>query len=242
MFKKIRNNKKWLLFGALGIVIVIIIIILFLNKDKFVGISRNSDGEKFKNEYEELNDKMNEDGNTYPKVNLSSNNMMKYSSIEEILDIFDNQKSAVIYFGFPTCLYCRSAIEVLCDVASKTDLDAIYYLDAEEVWDVISLDENNDIVTEKEANPKYDRLLEILGEELTEEYNLVSEDDSVIETGERRLYTPLVVFVSHGLVVSYNKGTLFSQVSSYNELDESQKRGLAEIYRYGINDVLEIQE
>ena len=43
----------------------------------------------------------------------------------------------------------------------------------------------------------------------------------------------------NGNVVSYNKGTLFSQEDPYVELDDYQVEGLSEIYRYGINDVLD---
>ena len=45
--------------------------------------------------------------------------------------------------------------------------------------------------------------------------------------------------MADGQIVSYNKGTLFSQEDPYTELDASQIQGLSEIYRYGIRDVLE---
>jgi len=50
---------------------------------------------------------------------------------------------------------------------------------------------------------------------------------------------PLVIFVANGRVVSYNKGTLFSQEDPYTELDKSQVEGLSEIYKYGIRDVVD---
>ncbi len=244
-FKKIMNNRKILLI-ILGVVVLVIIVsavLLFVFRDKgLFSATTNPDGEKFKTEYESLNGQKTEDGNTYPEVNLPSNNIVKYTDIDEVLKIFEERKNAVIYFGFPSCLYCRSAIEVLCDAASGTDLDAIYYLDAEDIWDVKKLDENNNVVTEKEANAKYSKLLEVLGDKFTEDYVLTSSNGEEISTGEKRLYTPLVIFVSHGLVVSYNKGTLFSQESAYTRLDKDQVAGLKEIYKYGIYDVLEIPQ
>ena len=70
-------------------------------------------------------------------------------------------------------------------------------------------------------------MLNVLGDEFIDTSN-----------GERKVYSPLVIFVADGKIVSYNKGTLFSQEDPYNELDASQIQGLSEIYRYGIRDVL----
>ena len=49
----------------------------------------------------------------------------------------------------------------------------------------------------------------------------------------------LVMFIVNGNIVSYNKGTLFSQTDPFVMLDSSQAMGLSEIYQYGINDVIE---
>ena len=51
-------------------------------------------------------------------------------------------------------------------------------------------------------------------------------------------FVPLVIFVVDGNIVSYNKGTIFSQDDPYKELNKSQIQGLSEIYKYGINDVV----
>lgn len=209
LWKFIKKRKK--LFLIIGIIIGIIILLtvvimsLLFRSGELFAITKNPDGEKFKEEYEKLNDVPSEEGKTYPKVEISSNNIMKYTDIEEVLNIFKEHKNAVIYFGYSTCLYCRSAINVLLDVASTTDLDTIYYLDV------------------SSEDSKYSELLNVLGEEL-------------IEDGD--VYVPLVIFVVDGTVVSYNKGTLFSQDDPYIEMDEFQVKGLSEIYYYGINDVL----
>ena len=48
-----------------------------------------------------------------------------------------------------------------------------------------------------------------------------------------------MIFVVNGDIVSYNKGTLFSQEDPYDELDDFQVNGLSEIYNYGTMDVLD---
>lgn len=211
--KELVKNKKMLVLivGAIvALVVIVIVLFMLFGKNGLIGGITNPDGEKFKDEYEQLNNQLTEDGKNYPEVKLPSNNVIKYSSTTEVLNILENDGDAVVYFGYPTCLYCRSAIEVLCDVAKDTKLDAIYYVDVEEK------DEN------------YSKLVEALGEEFV-----------VDNEGTKELYAPLVIFVAYGNVVSYNRGTLFSQEDPYTELDYYQVEGLSEIYGYGIRDVLE---
>jgi predicted bacteriocin transport accessory protein len=120
--------------------------------------------------------------------------------------MFENKKSAVIYFGYSKCAYCRSAVSVLIDAAMLSRLEEIYYLDTEKLND-------------NELNKLYD----VLGDEIVM-------DDS----NNKSLDVPLVVFLSNGNIVGYHKGTIFSQYSAYQKLDESQENGLKEIYRFGI--------
>ena len=206
MFKDLFNNWKKLLLVLVCSLIVIVslvyVIMGFINNN-------SSDSNKFEDEYEELNNVATEDGKKYPRVDISSDNKMKYVTYDEVLDVFKNNEDAVIYFGYAKCLYCRTAVQVLVDTAKDTELEEIYYLDVE------SKDE------------KYNELLNALGT------NFI-----VDENGEKLIYSPLVVFVVNGQIVSHNKGTLFSQEDPYVELDKYQVDGLSEIYGYGINDVL----
>ena len=206
MLKNLSKKSKILTILAVFLIILIgIVIIIALSPEKV----DNGEGLEIKNEFEKLNSKVSEDGKEYPEVNIPSNNILKYTTIDEVLNILNNWEDAVIYFGNPTCIYCRSAIEVLVDTSKNTELDVIYYL---------NVDENN---------AKYNELVTSLGEELTYK-----------ENNTNKVYTPLVVFITDGKVVSYNKGTLFSHEDPYKELNESQKQGLSEIYKYGINDVV----
>lgn len=213
MFSNLLKDKKklcMLIGGILLIFILIFIVLFFLVNNKLLVKVNNSDGAQIAREYESLNDKISEDGKKYPIVDISSDNVMKYSNLDEILEIFESNGDAVVYFGYATCVYCRTAVQVLCDTAKNTELDVIYYLDVEE------------------KGGRYDELLNVLGDELV---------DSI--DGVRKITSPLVIFVANGKVVSYNKGTLFSQEDPYIVLDNSQISGLSEIYKYGINDVLE---
>ena len=203
-------NSKYRMYYLVGGIVVIVLVIIFGTYLLTTTVFKKSDNDKIVDQYEKLNNMASEDGKKYPRVNISDYDNMKYISIDGVLDIFNNNKDAVIYFGYPTCLYCRTAIQVLVDTAKKTELDTLYYLDVENKGD------------------KYNDLLNAVGE------NFIN-----TENGVREIYSPLVIFVAKGKIVSYNKGTLFSQEDPYKELDKSQIDGLSEIYRYGIRDVVE---
>lgn len=137
-FNKVKtfflNNKKIVLIGGVILIVIIVAIILLtiFGKNNIFGFVSNPEAQKFANEYEKLNDKTTEDGKKYPQVNIGNNNVFKYSTLEEILNVFNNKGDAVIYFGYAECLYCRNAVQVLYDTAADTNLDAIYYLNVEE--------------------------------------------------------------------------------------------------------------
>lgn len=210
MIKKILNNKKLLLTIAILLIVAIIVFCaLLLNEKKLVINIINQDGIQIQNEFEVLNDTNDDEGRKYPEVDIPKDNILEYTTISEVLNIFNSKDDAVIYFGYPSCAYCRNAIQVLVDTAKKTELDVLYYLNIDE------------------DDKSYDELMTALG------------SDFIIETeGSRKVYMPLVIFIVDGDIVSYNKGTLFSQEDPYVPLDDSQVEGLSEIYRYGINDVV----
>lgn len=204
MTKRMEKKQILLISIPLLILLVVIISIIILNKDIILGNQVNSDGNKIKEEYEKLNGKKNEDGKEYPEVKISKKNLLKYITNEEIINIINNKKDAVVYFGSPSCIYCRSAIEVLSNTASETNLDEMLYFDIDK-------------------STASDELINLLGDNLT-----INES----------IYPSLVIFIIDGDIVSYNKDTVYSQKDPYIKLNESQIKGLSEIYRYGINDVI----
>ena len=201
-----EKNKKLclLILGVVGIILAIIFgsyFIVMLGSDNL---------DKIAKEYEELNNVVTTDGKKYPTVNISDYEKIEYINTDELVDIFETEGDAVVYFGYPTCLYCRTAIQILVNNAKNTELDVLYYYDVE--------DKNNDDT----------KLYSFIGDEIINNVD-----------GKKGIYSPLVIFVADGRIVSYNKGTLFSQEDPYQELDRSQIEGLGEIYKYGIMDVLE---
>lgn len=156
-----------------------------------------SDGEKFKAEYEALN-------NENVNINISKNNPIKYVTLDEVFDIIQN-KTGVIYFGFPGCPWCRNMIPVLFEAAKNNNIDTIYYFNPRNV--------------KKSDNDEYNKLKEILNEYLSED-----------ENGQKVLYVPDVYFIKDGKIVGHHLGTVDSQADPTISLTEEEKNELLDIF------------
>ena len=156
-----------------------------------------SDGEKFKAEYEALN-------NENININISKNNPIKYVTLDEVFDIIQN-KTGVIYFGFPGCPWCRNMIPVLFEAAKNNNIDTIYYFNPRNV--------------KKSDNDEYNKLKEILNEYLSED-----------ENGQKVLYVPDIYFIKDGKIVGHHLGTVDSQEEPTISLTEEEKNELLDIF------------
>lgn len=156
-----------------------------------------SDGEKFKAEYEALN-------NENVNINISKNNPIKYVTLDEVFDIIQN-KTGVIYFGFPGCPWCRNMIPFLFEAAKNNNIDTIYYFNPRNV--------------KKSDNDEYNKLKEILNEYLSED-----------ENGQKVLYVPDVYFIKDGKIVGHHLGTVDSQADPTISLTEEEKNELLDIF------------
>ena len=185
----------------------------------------SQDALNFEKEYEKLNNRVNSNNNkVYPTVDISSDNPIKYSSYDEIFQILESG-TGVIYLGFPECPWCRNLVPVLLSAAKEVELDTLYYLNISEDRDLLLLDENKDIITEKEGNKKYFELVSKL-DQILDEYILTANDGSEVKTGEKRIYLPLVIFVKNGEIVGYHDGTVESQEDPYVALTDRENEEL----------------
>lgn len=213
-------NKK---DKVVGIVIVVVMIATLgilgtyfqLNK-RDVKIEK-TDAVKFKEEYESYNDKENDNKKKYQTLDIARKNVIEYADYEKVFDALDNE-TAVIYFGFPTCPWCRTLVPSLLRAADEAGIEKIYYLNNKDSRDEKKL-EKKKIVTEKEGTDDYYKLLEKLDEFLGEYEGL--KDKKI-----KRLYFPTVVFVKEGKVVDIHIGTLDSQEDGYQALTEKEQEEL----------------
>ena len=216
------------------IYIFIVVFLIFVSTGCFE--KKNTDALKFKEEYESLNGEKNQQGKIYPKVDISKDNPIKYSSIEKIVKIIE-KGTGVIYFGFPKCPWCRSAVPALLNAAVESGIDTIYYLNVTDVRDSKVVDANGKIVTEKEGSKEYPKLLKALDKYL-DEYVVEDANGKKYKTGEKRIYVPLVVFVRNGKVIGTHLDTVKSQKDPYKGLTEEQSEELSLIYYKYMNKML----
>ncbi len=213
-----------------GSMIVIIIVFLF---SIFMGYryfedkkeTTSKDAVTFKKEYEALNNRVNPNNNKlYPEVSISNDNPVKYSSYDEIFEVLKSG-TGVIYFGFPECPWCRNLVPVMLSAAKEVEIDTIYYLNIKDDRDVLMLNENGDIITEKEGNKKYFELVEKL-DSILDDYILTYNDGKSVSTGEKRIYTPLLIFVKNGKIIAHHTDTVDSQTNPYVALNDRQSEEL----------------
>ena len=99
--------------GLLGIVVLILSICAFFAYQKEEQTPDLTDAEKIAEEYKVLNNEINEQNNlAYPIVELSNENPFVYASEEEVIRVL-KEGTGVIYFGFPSCPWCRTLLPVL---------------------------------------------------------------------------------------------------------------------------------
>lgn len=215
----------------------ILLFIVVLCVFSLVGCSKKDDyASKFKEEYESYNGKQTSSGKDYLKVEIPEENVIVYSSITEVLDIIKN-KSGVIYFGFPTCPWCRNMVVPLLEAADSTSLDKIYYLNMYEERDTIKY-VDGEFITEKEASEGYYDLVNALSS-ILDDYIVKDSDGIEHNTSKKRIYVPLVVFIKDGEIVDYHANTVDSQVDPYVKLNDEEHESLYNIYLNGIHKVLD---
>ena len=218
-----KRNK--IILGAIIILTIIVISICIYSIINNNHINK-SDANKFRTEYMELNDKINEDnGQAYPIVNISADNTVKYIKPKESVKML-KEDSGIIYFGYNTCPWCRSLVSILTEVASEKK-EKVYYVDIADIRSTFTVD-NGKLTKNKKGTKDYYNILKELDNYL-EEYFLEDEDGNKYDTKEKRLYAPTIVAVSGGNVTGVHIGTVSSQKNGYDKLTEDEIKELENI-------------
>lgn len=204
------EKKKWLFYGLGVLIIVIMIGIVYFIDIKIDEKKDEKVHTTFKEEYESYNDIKNDNGDVI-EVSIPSNNTIQEVADKEIISVLE-EKTGIVYFGFPTCPWCRNIIGILTELANEKNIP-IYYFNPQNI-------RNDD-------NDTYQKLLKRL--------------DSYLETddnGKKVLYVPDVYFIKDGKIVGHHLGSLDSQTDPYEKLNESQEKELKELYQKYIDEIV----
>jgi len=232
--------KKKILFVAL----LLVSIISFTGCDKKKSDDNKkkvNDAERFKEEYESINNIENGKGRKYRKLEISSNNPIIYKSAKDIVKMIDNEETFIVYFGFETCPWCRSIISSLLQAAKDNGIDNIYYVNVKNIRDELEI-KNDKVVIKTKGMDAYYELLDRL-DNVLKKYELTvttkdedgDEKEKTYDTNEKRIYAPNIVAVVKGepkklttgisedLKDPYSKLTEEIQEDSYKQIDKVLK-------------------
>lgn len=212
-----KDNKLFMI-----IVTVLAAIVLVLNIQKVISNNSQTDGIKFKEEYEKLNGKKNDQGKKYREITIDSKNKMVYKTTEEVLNLIDKKKSFVLYFGFDTCPWCRSVLPTLASISKELNQE-VYYIDVKDIRDTFELDDDNKPKLVKKGSKDYSKLLEKL-EPVLEDYTLTDSDNNEIKVGEKRIYAPSIVSVIDGKAKELTTGISDKQTDGYMKLTKEMEK------------------
>lgn len=189
--------KKKSIVMILGIVAILIGFVGCENRVDEVATNIPED-ELFKVEHEELNGVPHPDNpdRIFIDMSISENNPFIYAEYDEIIELLEGG-TGIIYFGFPTCPWCRNLVPVLTDAAVDFGVEEILYRNVLNDRNVLEL-EDDEIIEVSAGYPGYYEVLEILGDHVPAYTGL--EDDSI-----KRITAPTVVFVQDGQVIGYHE-------------------------------------
>lgn len=225
-----KYTKKILL--CVLVMITVVFLTGCVNNDEVT-----TDAKKFKEEYESVNGQEVKSNTTARELTISDDNPFVYATAEEIVEMIDNEETFAVYFGFSTCPWCRSMVEVMIEVAEDIGLDTIYYVDVKDIRNVLEV-VDGEVTTKTEGSDGYMDLLDRLDAVLAD-YTLTDEDDEEVDTHMKRIYAPNVVSVINGKSEKMTTGTSEKLENPYDELTDEIKKESYEMLECTLNCVVE---
>lgn len=206
-----------------------IIIFLLLTTIILVGCSKNeqiSDSLRFKQEYEQFNGKQNDEGIDYATVEISEDCKVKYMQKDKITEVLTNG-SHVVYFGWPTCPYCRIVVPILLDTIDEYSGISMYYYNIKDLRQAYSDDPNS------EDGLLYSEICQIISFSDIDLSGLDTFNDGTLKLAASSIY-----YIKDGQIIGYHRGTVDSHLNIYEPLEEEQKEELTNIYRSYLNEMI----
>jgi len=145
-----------------------------------------------------MNGKENADGETYMNLSVDTDNPFIVSTDSDIIAAIDEGYTGYIYFGYPTCPYCRNTVPVLMDEFKKNEIRRVLYCNLKKYNYQYKYDTDVGIIETQHGSESYDMLLDIL-HEYTSPKVVKDVDGNTIQTGRNTLYVPAIVRFENGV-------------------------------------------
>ena len=204
-------------FISIFLIVIISLVVVGCSKEK-------TDAMKFKEEYESVNNVVNEHTKKKNReLSISKDNPFIYATAEEIVEKINKKETFIVYFGFAECPWCRSVLGELIHAAEDRNVETIYYVDVLNIRDTREIAEDGTITTTKEGSEGYMKLIELLGDVLAD-YSLTNENEETISAGEKRIYAPNLVAVSQGKALQLETGISDELKDPYSKLTKKIKK------------------
>ncbi|NLA33922.1 MAG: hypothetical protein GX861_03585 [Tenericutes bacterium] len=112
------------------------------------------------------------------EYHLDFNHPYKYITPEEAID-FLQEGSGIIMFGFSSCPWCQSMVNILYEVAKDKNINEIYYLDIKKI--------------REQNTEEYQQIVNILNDYLYED-----------KDNNKRIYVPDIYFLNEGKILGHD--------------------------------------
>ncbi len=208
--------KKKILI-VLTLILSVLLVTSCGKKDEVV-----TDAQKFKEEYESVNNTQTSNGKDIRNLSISEDNPFVYKTADEVAELMESGETFAVYFGYNTCPWCRSVVPTLIEVAKDLDIKKIYYVDIHDIRDTLEVKDGK-VVTTKEGSEGYYKLLEVFKDVLSD-YSLQDSKGKNVKTNEKRIYAPNVISVIDGKVQKLDTGISDKQTDGYMELTDEMKK------------------
>lgn len=111
---------------------------------------------------------------------ISKDHVFKYASISDVIELLDNG-TGVVFFGNSDQEDSLNILKLFSSLVENEEIDEVFYF--------------NPVVIRDDKTSDYDRLTELLGDNLT-----------VTEDGDSYLEVPSIYFIKDGEIIGYNDG------------------------------------
>lgn len=166
----------------------------------------------FKLEYEALNDDHNPHMQVPETIKIHT---LDFTGTRDLLE----KGTGILFFGFPTCPWCRNLLPELFVAMQENGINDLYYFNPKSIRDKKSLNEAGEIVEEIPTSAEYQYLLDKMDAILPAYEGL--NDPSI-----KRLYVPTLVVLKDGKILGHHLNTIDEQTDPYIPLTEEQKKKL----------------